>query len=92
MDPSNQTSPQNFTVHRQRQLAKIFKQYGENKIPFSHFTKEIVENPAKRNKYAFPVVFAYICGILRIEGNCLIKPKGLVLGERDFDRNETHWV
>lgn len=91
-DPNSPTSPKKFTVHRQRQLAEIFKQYGGGKIPSSHFTKELVENPAKRNKYAFPAVFAYICGILRIEGDWLIKPKRLVLCERDFSRNEVHWL
>lgn len=91
-DPNSPTSPKKFTVHRQRQLAEILKHYGGRKIPFSHFAREVVDNPGKRNKYAFPVVFAYICGILRIEGDWLIKPEELVLGKRDFDKNEVHWL
>ena len=54
--------------------------------------REYFDKFAKRNKYAFPVVFAYICGILRIEGDWLIKPEELVLGKRDFDKNEVHWL
>jgi len=91
-DRNSPTSPKKFTVHRQRQLAELLKKYGGRKIPFSHFTREIVDNPAKRNKYAFPIVFAYICGILRIEGDGLIKPEKLVLGKRDFSRNEVQWL
>lgn len=91
-DPNNSSSPQRFTIHRQKQLASILEVYGGAKIPFTHFKKEFIRNPAKRNKYVFPVVFAYICGILKIEGNYLIKPKGLILGERHFSRKEAHWV
>jgi hypothetical protein len=81
VDPDSPTSPKKFTVHRQKQLEKILKSYGRQKIPFTHFSSEIIKNHAKRNKYAFPVVFAFICGILKIEGTGLIKPKELVLGE-----------
>jgi len=91
-DPNSPRSPKKFTLHRQRQLVEILKKYGGQKVPFSHFTKQIVNDPAKRNKSAFPVVFAYICGVLRIEGEGLTKPKELVLGERNFDRNEMHWL
>jgi hypothetical protein len=83
---------QKFTIHRQEQLAYILKQYGGEIIPFSHFTREIDMDPAKRNKYAFPVIFACICGILKIEGDHLKKPEGLVLGERIISKNETHWL
>lgn len=91
-DPMSATSPKKFTVHRQNQLAEIFKIYSGEKIPFSHFTKEIIEDPAKRNRLAFPAVFAYICGILKIEGDGLVKPKDLILGEKDLLRSEIHWV
>jgi len=82
---------QKFTIHRQEQLADIFKQYGGEKIPFTHFTREIDIDSSKRNKYVFPVVLAYNFSILKIEGDYLIKPKGLILGEKDFTRNEAHW-
>ena len=47
VDPNSPTSPNKFTVHRQGQLAEILKQYGGRKSPFSHFTSEIVDSPAK---------------------------------------------
>ena len=65
--------------------------YDGEKIPFSHFTKELVRDPKKRNRLAFPVVFAYICGILKIDGDGLVKPNDLALGEEDLPRNRTYW-
>lgn len=91
-DPNSQNSPKKFTLHRQKQLAVILKKYGGKAIPLSHFTDDITDNPAKRNQYAFPVVFAYLCGILKIKGENLVMPEGLVLGKRAFDRNEVHWI
>jgi hypothetical protein len=59
-----------------------------NKIPFDHFTKELMVNLKKRNRLAFPAVFGYLFGILKTEGDGLIKPKDLVLGERHLLSNE----
>jgi hypothetical protein len=56
VDPNNLSSPQKFTIHRQKQLVNILIQYGGEKIPFAHFTREIVIDSSKRNKYAFPVI------------------------------------
>jgi len=92
LDSNSPSSPKKFTVHRQKQLLDILNRYDERKIPFTHFSNEIIKDSAKRNKYVFPIVFAYICGILKIEGDFLLKPKALVLGEKDFDRNEVHWI
>jgi hypothetical protein len=66
--------------------------YGGEKIPFTHFSDENIKDSAKIHKYVFPVVFAYICGILKIEDDFLLKPKALVLGKKNFDRNEVHWI
>ena len=90
-DPNSQNSPKRFSVKRQKQLLEILEQYGGDRIPFHHFTDDIVKDAAKRNRFGFPVVFAYICGILKIDGDWLIMPEDLVLGKRDFDRNEVHW-
>ena len=62
-DPNYPTNPKKYTIKRQQQLISVFEQYDGEKIPFSHFTNEIVNNSAKRNKYAFPVVFAYIYAV-----------------------------
>ena len=91
-DPDSDTSPNKFTIHRQKQLKAIFDLYGGSKIPFSHFTDEIVRDSEKRNSLAFPAVFAYICGILKIQDDGLIKPDDLILGEKDLSRNGTFWV
>ena len=91
-EPLSPTRPKKFTVHRQRQLADIFKLHGGNKIPFKHFTSELVNNPAKRNRLAFPAVFGYLFGILKIDGDGLVKPKDLVLGERHLLPNEVLWL
>jgi hypothetical protein len=74
-DPLSPNRPKKFTVHRQRQLADIFKLHGGNKIQFKHFTSELVKNPVKRNRLAFPAVFGYLFGILKIDGDGLVKPK-----------------
>ena len=91
-DPLSPTRPKKFTVFRQRQLADIFKLHGGNKIPFKHFTSELVKNPAKRNRLAFPAVFGYLFGILKIDGDGLVKPKDLVLGEKNLLPNEVLWL
>jgi hypothetical protein len=91
-DPTSPTRPKKFTVHRQQQLADIFRLYGGDKIPFSHFTDDLVENAEKRNLLVFPAVFGYLFGILKIEGDGLIKPKDLILGERHFLANEVFWL
>ena len=77
---------QTFTIYRQEQLADILKQYDGEKIPFTHFTSEI---DIDSNKCVYPIVLAYHFGILKIEGVFLIKPKGLILGKKNFSRYET---
>ena len=89
--PQSPTRPKKFTKYRQQQLANIFDLYVGEKIPFEHFTDEIVKNPAKRNLLAFPAVFGYLFGILKIDGDGLVKPKDLVLGERHLLPNEVLW-
>lgn len=46
----------------------------------------------KRNRLAFPAVFGYLFGILKIDGDGLIKPKDLVLGEKHLLSNEVLWM
>jgi hypothetical protein len=46
--------PKKFTKYRQQPLANIFDLYGGEKIPFEHFTNEIVKNPAKKTVWPFP--------------------------------------
>jgi hypothetical protein len=91
-DLQNPTRPKKFTVHRQQQLADISDLYGGDKILFSHFTDELVVDAKKRNRLAFPAVFGYLFGILKTEGDGLIKPKDLVLGEKHFLANEVFWL
>jgi hypothetical protein len=91
-DLQSPTRPKKFTVHRQQQLADIFRLYGGDKIPFSHFTDDLVDNAEKRNRLAFPAVFGYLFGILKIAGDGLVKPKDLILGERHFLANEVFWL
>jgi len=91
-DPNCSTSPNTFTVHRQIQLSKIFKSYDGLKIPYNHFSDEIINDYQKRNQLVFPVVFAYICGILKTEDDGLIKPADLELGKEDLPRDRIYWV
>lgn len=91
-DPLRQNRPKKFTVHRQKQLADIFVLYGGDKIPFKHFTNELVEDSEKRNRLAFPAVFGYLFGTLKIDGDGLVKPRDLVLGERHLLPNEVFWL
>jgi hypothetical protein len=92
INPQSATSPKVFTIHRQKQLLEVLKKYDGISVPFSHFSDENINDPVKRNKLIFPVIFAYICGILKIKNNKLIKPENLKLGERSIDRNEPHWL
>jgi hypothetical protein len=91
-DPQSPTRPKKYTKLRQQQLADIFDLYDGAKIPFSHFTNDLVENAEKRNRLAFPAVFGYLFGILKIDGDGLVKPKDLILGERHFLANEVFWL
>jgi len=75
------TRPKKFTVHRQRQLVDIFNLYGGKKIPFNHFGRELVRNSNKRDRLAFPAVFGYLFGILKIDGDGLVKPNDLILAK-----------
>jgi formyltetrahydrofolate synthetase len=80
-----------LTVHRQRQLNEVLKMYGGRKIPFSHFINEMLRNMSMRNVLAYPVVCAYLCGILIEENDMLLKPEGLELGVRDLFCDEEYW-
>lgn len=80
-----------LTIHRQEQLKEIYDLYGGNKIPFSHFTSELSNNMALRNRLVYPAVCAYICSILRKSDGGLIKPSGLQWGMRVLTNKDCLW-
>lgn len=102
IDPDKSENPNFLTAERQYQLKEILlsyrKNYGGNSIPFEHFTDRIiadrsylidqgiVKKNVLRNCEAFPVIYAYLCGILKRKEGFFVLIEGIELGERDIPR------
>ena len=65
--------------------------YDGNNIPFSHFNKERIYNAKLRNKYIYPAVCAFLCGVLKKKDGELIKPANLVLGKQLLKDDNDYW-
>ncbi len=74
-DPEKPESPDKLSIQRQKQLEEILKRYGGKAVPLSHFSDRkcpacghpledvyVIHNPT--NYEIFPVVYAYLCGVL----------------------------
>ena len=81
-----------LTIYRQDLLRDIFKRYGNDKIPFSHFTIKGTDGSSRVNFEDYPVVRAYLCGVLKEVVDGLIKPDNLILGLRDLPPKEDYWI
>ncbi len=110
INPEKEESPQNLTIHRQKQLKMVLDSYGGMFVPIGHFTDRVVngvsyfksgrcpvcggetkESVQKqhllRNSEAFPVVYAYLCGLLVRDGDRLSLENGIELGKDDIPRH-----
>lgn len=74
--------PRKLTVERQRVLAGILSGYGGTWLPVSHFRPEHLKDMELRNKDAYPVVKALLCGVMEKIDDRLQLKRGIVLGVR----------
>ncbi len=102
IDPEISENPNFLTVGRQLQLKEILssyrKNFGGNSIPFEHFTDRIiadrsysidqgiVKKNVLRNCEAFPIIYAYLCGVLKRKDEVFVLVEGIELGKRDIPR------
>lgn len=102
IDPDGSANPKCLTVERQMQLKEILtsyrKNFGGNSIPFEHFTDRIIADRSYlikekifktnllRNSEAFPVIYAYLCGVLKRKAGAFILDEKIELGKRDIPR------
>jgi len=102
IDPDGSANPKCLTVERQMQLKEILtsyrKDFGGNSIPFEHFTDRIIADCSYfikerifktnhlRNNEAFPVIYAYLCGVLKRKDGAFVLDEKFELGKRDIPR------
>jgi len=64
-----------LSKYRKSLVEDIFSAYSSSKIPITHFSKELCNNARLKNVYIYPLVKGYIVGILKREGNYLIRDR-----------------
>jgi len=90
IDPDIRENPNKFMKKRQERLKTILDEYDGKSIPIEHFTDKMLISKGKncpRNRDAFPVVYAYLCNVLKRDKNLFTLREDINLTERNIPRN-----